>query len=620
MLEGHLGAICSIAISCNGDRLLSRSEDQTIKIWDTESGICLRTISCDDGCHGAVFSPLDGDELASYHQGSITLWNLAKDGNQKNLRRQKEYFESQVFSISFSPTSQNILAVDCSTGLEVWNTATCELIWMRPERPSGPLVFSINNDSLAWYSSEMHTDTVYILDLITGKIIHSRTYSKIRSIIFSTNCDLLVVLQPRGYIELHDSMMNKLIMRFRHGEGHDFSNACFSADSSLLAARIQTDIWIWETASGKLVQKIIAKNHDIGTFLVTNEQIFIGLKSGNIVVLNIDGAKHTLPRSLNTSDPDVWSKFSPNGNCFIRGYENGVVLWDCISQTSTYISTGRSPMISPDSMRLACSQELCFQIWSICPHPPRILFQKNFAGFFTYGLATLSQDWKQLAILSTNGTINIWDTSSGYRLFKLKQSVVEQMMLLFSLDKKRLAGYSFKSKRYEIWDIESGKSSTTTFQEVDSPESFNSFILAPRYIFHIEGLFKPCDDYKDILTKTTVVFGNLGLPANESSYKIVEGNAWVTSNDKRVLWLPPNYRPAKRYQWDTTGRVIGFSTCEALVIEFCCDTCPTELTNTSNQTTCKANFTGRYKNIGKTKDAPGGDNIRSLIGLFGGII
>ncbi|UKZ79794.1 hypothetical protein TrVFT333_007556 [Trichoderma virens FT-333] len=85
MLEGHQDLITSITISGKGDRLASTSLDKTIKIWDTDSGILVRTIFCDDDCDGAVFSPLDSDELASYRWRTITLWNLPTNGNKKSF-------------------------------------------------------------------------------------------------------------------------------------------------------------------------------------------------------------------------------------------------------------------------------------------------------------------------------------------------------------------------------------------------------------------------------------------------------------------------------------------------------------------------------------------------------
>ncbi|UKZ53998.1 hypothetical protein TrVGV298_007802 [Trichoderma virens] len=303
MLEGHRGPINSIAISGKGDRLASTSWDNTIKIWDTDSGIFVCTIFCDDGCDGAVFSPLDSNELASYSRISITLWNLSTNGNQKKLLPQ---CNSRIGSIAFSPRRQNILALCTNAGVELWNTATCELIWMRTAWCAMNLVFSTDNDLLAWYSR----NAMQILDLTTGEIIHRRESTNIKGIVFSSNCNF-VVLETCGYIDLWDSMMNRMILRLQHDEKDGVNNLCFSADSSLLAASIKTDIWIWDTSSGKLVQKITVEMFRRMAFSADNEQLFVGSHSGHIIVLDIDGASHIVDTELKIHKFYAWSKFSP---------------------------------------------------------------------------------------------------------------------------------------------------------------------------------------------------------------------------------------------------------------------------------------------------------------------
>ena len=43
-LEGHRGAVYSVAFSGDGHRLASASHDRTVKIWDPATGNCLQTL------------------------------------------------------------------------------------------------------------------------------------------------------------------------------------------------------------------------------------------------------------------------------------------------------------------------------------------------------------------------------------------------------------------------------------------------------------------------------------------------------------------------------------------------------------------------------------------------
>ncbi|NEQ79972.1 MAG: hypothetical protein F6K26_06825 [Moorea sp. SIO2I5] len=44
-LNGHTSRIFGLAISCDGTILVSGSLDETIKIWDIQTGKCIKTLS-----------------------------------------------------------------------------------------------------------------------------------------------------------------------------------------------------------------------------------------------------------------------------------------------------------------------------------------------------------------------------------------------------------------------------------------------------------------------------------------------------------------------------------------------------------------------------------------------
>jgi WD40 repeat protein len=52
MLEGHRGAVSSVAFSHDSARLASASDDSTVKIWDASSGECLQTPALDLARYG----------------------------------------------------------------------------------------------------------------------------------------------------------------------------------------------------------------------------------------------------------------------------------------------------------------------------------------------------------------------------------------------------------------------------------------------------------------------------------------------------------------------------------------------------------------------------------------
>ena len=47
LLSGHSGDVYSVALSADGKKIVSGSWDRTVKIWDTDSGEVIHTLSGD---------------------------------------------------------------------------------------------------------------------------------------------------------------------------------------------------------------------------------------------------------------------------------------------------------------------------------------------------------------------------------------------------------------------------------------------------------------------------------------------------------------------------------------------------------------------------------------------
>ena len=47
LLSGYSGIVTSVALSADGKKIVSGSSDKTVKIWDTDSGEVIHTLSGD---------------------------------------------------------------------------------------------------------------------------------------------------------------------------------------------------------------------------------------------------------------------------------------------------------------------------------------------------------------------------------------------------------------------------------------------------------------------------------------------------------------------------------------------------------------------------------------------
>ncbi|MGA7075900.1 MAG: hypothetical protein WBZ42_05060, partial [Halobacteriota archaeon] len=77
VLEGHTGTIYAVSITPDGRRAVSGSYDNTVRVWDVETGKCKRVLEGHTGTIYAVSITPDGRRAASGSRDhTVRLWDL----------------------------------------------------------------------------------------------------------------------------------------------------------------------------------------------------------------------------------------------------------------------------------------------------------------------------------------------------------------------------------------------------------------------------------------------------------------------------------------------------------------------------------------------------------------
>ncbi|KAF8664862.1 hypothetical protein AX14_006690, partial [Amanita brunnescens Koide BX004] len=80
-LDGHKDYVLSVAFSIDGTRIVSGSEDKSVRVWDASTGEELKTLyGHSDYVRSVAFSS-DGTRIVSgSNDMSVRVWHLAYDG------------------------------------------------------------------------------------------------------------------------------------------------------------------------------------------------------------------------------------------------------------------------------------------------------------------------------------------------------------------------------------------------------------------------------------------------------------------------------------------------------------------------------------------------------------
>jgi WD40 repeat protein len=293
-IRAHSQAVSAIAITNNGQTIVSGSDDGTIKVWNLRTGTLMRTLrGHSDSIVSLAISP-NGQTLATasgLNDQSVKLWDL-RTGRLIRTIKQPDWF---VKSVAFSPDSKTL-------ALGIWNTAAS-----KPE--------------------------VEVLNIKTGKSIYSFQGSSQSNltVAFSPDGKTLASGNEDSTIQLWDLGTGKLIRTLNHGAAVRAID--FSKDGKTLFSESYTQtVKSWNLQTGELISTPIADSGIVFVNAVAfhpNDQIVASALGGENAPLNLLDLKTGNAIGQLTESGTVSSlAFSPNGKTLVSGNFNGTIsIW-----------------------------------------------------------------------------------------------------------------------------------------------------------------------------------------------------------------------------------------------------------------------------------------------------
>ena len=287
VLEGHTGAVTSVAFTSDGAILASASGDGTVRIWDVATG----ELEC------------------------------VLEGHTEGVR-----------SVAFGPESTILASGGDDKTLRLWDPTTGKLVWTvyKHELPVRSVAFSPDGSVLA---SGSRDGIVRLWGPTTGTLRQEFAGDElgVTSLVFSPDNSVLAFGSGGLTVRLWDLARREFRSAFGEQEIYP-SSIAFSPDGlTLFTGSVDRTVKRWDVATGECRQTL-EDSHCVLSVAVSPDGSTLASGNGEGVVSVWDVAAGELRRTFTGHAGGVLSvAFSPDGSTLASGGTDSTVrLWDSV--------------------------------------------------------------------------------------------------------------------------------------------------------------------------------------------------------------------------------------------------------------------------------------------------
>ncbi|KAJ3124884.1 POC1 centriolar protein A [Nowakowskiella sp. JEL0407] len=323
--SGHRNAVRSVAISKDGNSIVSGSEDHSIKVWDAKTGEEIRSLSGHDDYVNAVAVSHEGCLVVSGSEDALTkIWNLHTGKEIRTLSGHENWINSVAISVDGSL----ILSGSDDKTVKLWN------------RTTGYLVHTFSG----------HRDWVYAV-AICGRLIVSG--SKDRT------------------VKLWSVNTGKELRTLKGHSGAVRSVAVGDHGNLIVSGSEDKTLKVWDTNSGEEMGVLIGHTNWVTSVAISHDESLIVSGSDDATVKLWDVNTFSVIRNWTGHSDWVNSvAINSNENLIVSGSKDGTLrLWDAIANKNSRKLTGHRGVvklitISNDGLLVASgSKDSTVKLW-----------------------------------------------------------------------------------------------------------------------------------------------------------------------------------------------------------------------------------------------------------------
>jgi len=439
-LRGHERRVFSVSFSPDGKRIVSGSEDKTIKLWDLSTSAELMTLRGHEGGVGAVFGPNGKRIVSGSTDKTIKVWDAETGEEVMTLRGH----EAPLWCLNLSPDGKKIISGSKDKTIKVWDAATgVEVMTLTGHEDTvSSVAFSPDGKRIV---SGSWDKTIKVWDTATGAELMTLRAGKalVLCVSFSPDGKRIVSGSKGKTIQLWDAVSGAKLMALR-GHRSGVAGVAFSPDGKhIVSGSMDNTIKVWDAATGAELRTFCEHEGWVDTvaFSPDGKRIVTGSVDKTVKVWDT-----TIDHELTTLRPpgggEVSVAVSPDGKRIISGnIAKTITVWDATSGA---------------------------EVMTLCGHGD--------SKYSSYSPVTVAfgPDGKRIVSGSWDRTVKVWDAQRGVEVMTLRGHEDCVWSVAISPDGKRIVSGG-EDKMVKVWDAKMG----TELLSIEHESFINSVVFSP---------------------------------------------------------------------------------------------------------------------------------------------